>query len=78
MVGNTREWVADKYLDTAYSLTPYEVTDPFMPPENAPGARNPHVIRGGMPGPDFCFYLMRNALRLMGAWAGVRVVAEVE
>ena len=81
MVGNVQEFCADKYLDNAYSLTPNEVTDPTGPSEKdgwdgIPGRNNVYVLRGGYAGLSFCQYMMRNALRLNGRSAGLRVVAD--
>ena len=72
MVGNVPEWCQDVFLEDAYALTPEEVVDPVVLQEGA----GDHVTRGGLAGLEFCHLMCRNALRLTGPKAGIRVVAE--
>jgi formylglycine-generating enzyme required for sulfatase activity len=83
MVGNVQQFVADKYLDNAYSLTPSEVIDPPGPSEKdgwdgISGQNNVYVLRGGYIGLSFCRYMMRNAIRLGGRFAGMRLVSDAD
>jgi hypothetical protein len=82
-VGNVQQFVADKYLDNAYSLTPSEVIDPPGPSEKdgwdgISGQNNVYVLRGGYIGLSFCRYMMRNAIRLGGRFAGMRLVSDAD
>jgi formylglycine-generating enzyme required for sulfatase activity len=79
MVGNTREWTSDLYLDDAYARTPYQVTDPRV--EDDPritrdrhDASSLYCLRGGVNGLPYCKHMMRCALRLTGREASIRLV----
>ena len=70
MVGNVAEWCQDCYVEDAYAQTPEEVVDPLVTHHESLD----HVTRGGFPGLEFCQLMCRNAIRLSGPRAGVRLV----
>ena len=83
MVGNSREWTADVYLDDAYAKTPHQVTDPCVT-EAAQVTLDRHdsitlyTLRGGVSGLPFCRQMMRCALRLPGREASIRLVVSLD
>ena len=83
MVGNSREWTADVYLDDAYAKTPHEVTDPCVTEAaNVTLDRRDSImlysLRGGISGLPFCKQMMRCALRLPGREASIRLVVSLD
>lgn len=80
MVGNVQEWTADLFVENAYELTPYEVTDPYVNAKHTGVSADPrtlYVVRGGHIGMNFSQNMMRNAIRLIHSMAGLRLVADI-
>lgn len=83
MVGNSREWTADVFLDDAYAKTPYQVTDPCVTAADSVtldqrDTTTLYVLRGGINGLPFCKQMMRCALRLTGRDASIRLVVSLD
>ncbi len=83
MVGNTREWTADVYLDDAYARTSYQVSDPCVleAPNVTVDRRDATVLytlRGGINGLPYCRQMMRCALRLTGREASIRLAVSLD